>query len=74
MVIGHLALDGAMGERDGPQVARRQKSLYLEKSDKPGIMVVNITKAQKAIFLIKDVDLPKDDRVDSLQMIGMGWR
>jgi hypothetical protein len=30
--------------------------------------------SQKAIFLIKDVDLPKDVRVDSLQMIGNGWR
>lgn len=47
------------------------KYLYLEPSGKPGIMVLNITNAKKP-FLIKDVDFPKDVRVDSLQMIGNG--
>ena len=34
-------------------------------------MVVNITKAKEP-FLIKDVDLPKGARIDSLQMMGNG--
>src|SRR5215469_16222614 len=51
-----------------------KKYLYLETSGKPGIMSGKHYQSQKAIFLIKDGDLPKDVRVDSLQMIGNGWR
>jgi hypothetical protein len=70
-VISHLPLDGAVVRGIHFQQRRSKKYLYLETSGKPGIMVVNITKPKKP-FVMKDVDLPKDVRVDSLQMIGNG--
>ena len=70
-VISHLPVDGAVVSRIHLEQRRSKKYLYLETSGKPGIMVVNITKVTKP-FVMKDVDLPKDIRVDSLRMIGNG--
>jgi len=70
-VISHLPLDGAVVSGIHLRQRGGKKYLYLETSGKPGIMVVNITKAKKP-SVVKDVDLPKDVRADSLQMIGNG--
>jgi hypothetical protein len=71
-VISHLPVDGAVVSGIHLEQRRSKKYLYLETSGKPGIMVVNITKVTKP-FVMKDVDLPKDIRVDSFRMIGNGF-
>ncbi|HYA61653.1 MAG TPA: hypothetical protein VED66_00525 [Candidatus Sulfotelmatobacter sp.] len=70
-VIAHLPLDGVVVSGIHLRQLGGKKYLYLETSGKPGIMVVNITKAKKP-SVVKDVDLPKDVRTDSLEMIGHG--
>ena len=70
-VISHLPLDGAVVSGIHLRQRSGKKYLYLETSGKPGIVVVNITKVKKPA-VVKDVDLPKDVRADSLQMIGNG--
>ena len=70
-VISHLPLDGAVVSGIHLRQRSGKKYLYLETSGKPGIMVVNITKVKKPT-VVKDTDLPKDVRAESLQMIGNG--
>ena len=70
-VLSHLPLDGAVVSGIHLRQRGGKKFLYLETSGKPAILVVNITKAKKP-FLVKDVDLPKDLRPGSLEMIGHG--
>jgi hypothetical protein len=70
-VISHLPLDGVVVKGIHLRQRGGKKYLYLETSGKPGIVVVNITKVKKPLVM-KDVNLPKDVRVDSLQMIGNG--
>jgi hypothetical protein len=70
-VIAHLPLGGAVVSGIHLRQREGKKYLYLETSEKPGIMVVNITKVKRP-SLVKHVDLPEDVRAGSLEMIGHG--
>lgn len=71
MVISHLSLDELVVRGIYLRQRGGKKYLYLVTSGKPGIMLVNVTKAKKP-FVMKEVDLPKDVRVESLDLIGDG--
>ena len=68
----HLSLDELVVRGIYLRQRGGKKYLYLVTSGKPGIMLVNVTKAKKP-FVMKEVDLPKDVRVESLDLIGMAW-
>lgn len=71
MVISHLPLDELVVRGIYLRQRGGKKYLYLVTSGKPGIILVNVSKAKKP-FVMKDVDLPKDVRVESLDLIGNG--